>query len=213
MSRKSFHDELKTLKEDMLKMGVLVEDTLHNAIKALITEDLDLARKVVAGDDDIDDYYINIEQESMRLLATQFPVARDLRLVYSVLFVTIHLERMGDLASNIAAMTQKISEGPKLEKLLDTIQEMGSFASKIVHSSLEAFDKKDLELAKKLPEMDEPIDDLFKIFFKELVNQAGNEETIDAASNMVLAARYVERIADHAVDIGERVNFLVTGRL
>lgn len=211
--RKQFHQELKTLRRQLMEMGDLVEETVQNAIKSLVDEDLVLAEKVVNGDDDIDNYYIKLEEECMRLLATQFPVARDLRLVYSVLFVTIHLERMGDLASNIAAMTYKISEGPKLQNMLDTLQEMGTLSSKIVHASLEAFDKKDLELAKKLPEMDEPIDDLFKVFFKELGKQAGNEETIDAASNMVLAARYVERISDHAVDIGERVSFLVTGRL
>lgn len=211
--RKIFHDELKLLKKDILKMGVLVEQRIHNAINALVNDDLGSAEEVVKGDDDIDKIYIDLEASSMRLLATQSPVAKDLRFIYSVLFVTIHLERMGDLASNIASMVSKASGGPRLENMLEIIQEMGALSSKIVHSSLEAFDKKDLELAQKLPEMDEPIDNLFKLFFKELVNQAGNEETVDAASNMVLAARYVERIADHAVDIGERVNFLVTGQL
>ncbi|TET53186.1 MAG: phosphate signaling complex protein PhoU [Actinobacteria bacterium] len=211
--RKIFHDELKLVKKDILKMGVLVEQRIHNAINALVNDDLASAEEVVKGDDDIDKFYIDLEANSMRLLATQSPVAKDLRFIYSVLFVTIHLERMGDLASNIASMVSKASGGPRLENMLGIIQEMGVLSSKIVHSSLEAFDKKDLELAKRLPEMDEPIDNLFKLFFKELVNQAGNEETVDAASNMVLAARYVERIADHAVDIGERVNFLVTGQL
>ncbi len=211
--RKIFHEELESLKSEMLEMGSLVAQTLDDSIKALINEDFKLAEKLVKGDDEIDDYYIKLEKESMRLLATQFPVAKDLRLVYSVLFVTIHLERMGDLASNIAKMAKKISEGPKIGRLLDTIQEMGAMSSKLVHASLKAFDKKDIELARKLPEMDEPIDDLFKTFFKELVKLAGNEDTIDAASNMVLAARYVERISDHAVDIGERVNFLVGGEL
>ncbi len=211
--RKIFHDELKLLKKDILKMGVLVEQRIHNAINALVNDDLGSAEEVVKGDDDIDKLYIDLEASSMRLLATQSPVAKDLRFIYSVLFVTIHLERMGDLASNIASMVSKASGGPRLENMLEIIQEMGTLSGKIVHSSLEAFDKKDLDLAKELPEMDEPIDDLFKLFFKELVNQAGNEETVDAASNMVLAARYVERIADHAIDIGERVNFLVTGQL
>jgi len=211
--RKIFHEELDALKSEVLEMGSLVEQTLHDSINALVNEDLKLADKVVKGDDDIDDFYIKLERESMRLLATQFPVAKDLRLVYSVLFVTIHLERMGDLASNIAAMVKKVGEGPRLEGLVDTVQEMGTMASKIVHASLEAFDKKDVKLAKKLPEMDEPVDELFKTFFKELVKLAGNEDTIDAASNMVLAARYVERISDHAVDIGERVNFLVGSEL
>ncbi|KKN50811.1 hypothetical protein LCGC14_0628930 [marine sediment metagenome] len=211
--RKIFHEELDALKSEVLEMGSLVEQTLYDAINALVNEDLKLAEKVVKGDDDIDDFYIKLERESMRLLATQFPVAKDLRLVYSVLFVTIHLERMGDLASNIAAMVKKVGEGPRIEGLVNTVQEMGTMAGKIVHASLEAFNKKDVKLAKKLPEMDEPVDELFKTFFKELIKLAGNEDTIDAASNMVLAARYVERISDHAVDIGERVNFLVGGEL
>lgn len=210
--RRTFHEELKGLQEDILKMGSLVEQCVHDAIRALVEGDIKLAEKVIAGDDVIDALNLSIEERSMHLLARQSPVARDLRLIHSILFIIIHLERMGDLSYNLAKMARKKTP-VQIKSLVDTLQEMGILAGKLVHASLEAFANRDAKLAAKLAKMDEPIDDLFKVFFKDLAKYAGQENMFDAASYMILAARYIERIADHAVDIGERVNYLVTGHM
>lgn len=208
--RRTFEKELKELKNDILRMGSLVEDSLNKALTSLESSDVKLAEEVLANDQDIDKLNYDIEEKSTTLTATQCPVARDLRLIHSILFIAVHLERAGDLASNLAKMTFKIKEVHVI-KYTSLLEEMGDKASKLIHLSLEAFANNDIKLAKELPKMDEPIDETFKAFFKEIVKSGGDEMILDALSNIILAARYIERIADHAVDIGQRVTYMVTG--
>ncbi len=210
--RKTFHTELKDLRKEVLRMGELVTEQIDDGVKALVDGDAKLVEKVIAGDDEIDRITIYVEEQGLALLARQAPVAIDLRLIHSMMFISSHLERMGDLSLNLAKAARKttVKEEGVSQELLDLIQQMGGLVHGIVDASLEAFDKRDCDQARKLPEMDEPIDALFKQFFRELTKFT-EEETIDWASNMVLASRYLERIADHAVDIGERVCYLVTG--
>lgn len=209
--RKTFHQELKELRNEVLRMGGLVMQQIDDGVTSLVEGDAELVEKVIAGDDEIDRITMQVEEQGLALLARQAPVAVDLRLIQSLLFISVHLERMGDLALNIAKAARKTtvkSEGSA--ELLELISKMGGLAQEVVAASLDAFDRKDCALAHKLPEMDEPIDELFKLFFKEL-SKCVDEEQMEWASNMVLASRYLERIADHAVDIGERVCYLVTG--
>lgn len=209
--RKTFHQELKELKGEVLRMGQLVTEQIDDGVKALVKADEKLVAKVIDGDDEIDDITIKVEEQGLALLARQAPVAVDLRLIQSLMFIAVHLERMGDLALNVAKAARKTtvkSEGSP--ELIGLINKMGKKVHKVVDASLDAFDRKDCSLAQRLPEMDEPIDALFKQFFKELTKST-DEESLEWASNMVLASRYLERIADHAVDIGERVCYLVTG--
>lgn len=212
--RKTFHDALKALRQDVRRMGELAVESVDDAIKALLTGDLELAAKVVEGDDDIDRLYLAIEEESISLMARQSPVARDLRLIHSAMFIAVHLERMGDLATNVAKTARRVTsqtqDGP--DALMELLERMGGVVLDVVRASLEAFANKDVELAERLPEMDEPIDSLYKEFFRALAAYE-DEESLEWATSMVLASRYLERIADHAVDIGERVEFLVTGEL
>ncbi|RJQ54125.1 MAG: phosphate transport system regulatory protein PhoU [Actinobacteria bacterium] len=209
--RKTFHQELRDLRTEVLHMGQLVTEAIDDGVKALVEGDAALVEKVIAGDDEIDRLTMDVEEQGLALLARQAPVAIDLRLIHSMMFISVHLERMGDLALNIAKAARKttVKEEGSAE-LLALISRMGELVHGVVDASLDAFDRKDCDLARKLPEMDEPIDQLFKQFFKELTKFT-DEEKIDWASNMVLASRYLERIADHAVDIGERVCYLVTG--
>lgn len=211
--RKTFHDELKDLQQQILKMGKLVEKAIKDSVKSLIDDDVSLADKVIKGDDKVDDLALSIEEQAMAIQARQSPVAKDLRLIYSVQFIAIHLERMGDLSLNIAKGVKRTSDEPRIKSLLDLLLKMGILTSKVVDTSLKAFMLKDLEIARKLPVMDEPIDALFKEFLKELSQLSAKGKSLDWASNMVLASRYLERIADHAVDIGERVCYLVTGEM
>lgn len=212
MPRKTFHEELKYLRQEILKMGWLVEKAVGDSVQALINSDMKLASEVIEGDEQIDKMYLSVEEQTLALAARQAPVARDLRLIHSIIFLAGHLERMGDLALNIAKTAQRTAKAKGIQSLLDLLAKMDVQTRKVISTSLEAFEKKDCLLAKTLPDMDEPIDALFKEFVKEL-SRVGEEESIDWASNMVLASRWLERIADHAVDIGERVCYLVTGEM
>ena len=170
----------------------------------------DVAERVIASDDDMDRRCLAIEERVLETIATQFPVARDLRLLYSLTYVAMHLERMADLSVNIAKATRRTAGRQGPQTLYDLIQAEGNLVYRVLEATIEALDKNDLELARKLPELDEPIDHLYKQFFRELA-RLSNEEDIEWASQMVLASRYLERIADNSVDIGERIAYLITG--
>jgi phosphate transport system protein len=208
--RENFRQELRDLKAEVLLIGRLVVDQTADGVKALVEGDLDLAERVIAADDDIDRRTLAVEEHSLEVIATQFPVARDLRLLHSLTYISMHLERMGDLALNTAKAARRTAGRRGPQTLYDLIQAQGNLVHRVLEATLEAMDKNDLELARKLPELDEPIDHLFKQFFRELARLQA-EEDIEWASQMVLAARYLERIADNAVDIGERLQYLLTG--
>lgn len=208
--REVFRKELKDLKAEVVGIGRDVCEVTRDGVKALVEADLDLAERVIAGDDEIDRRCLGIEERALETIATQSPVARDLRLLYSLSYIALHLERMGDLAVNIAKAARRTAHRRGPQTLYDLIQAQGNLVHRVLDAMLEALEKNDIELARKLEELDEPIDHLFKQFFRELA-RLQEEESIEWASSMVLASRYLERIADNAVDIGERIVFLITG--
>ena len=165
---------------------------------------------MIAGDDEIDRRTLAIEEHSLEVMATQFPVARDLRLIHSLTYIAMHMERMGDLDVNLAKAARRTASRKGPQTLYDLIQAQGNLVYRVLEAMMDSLDRYDLELARKLPELDEPIDHLFKQFFRELARLT-DEDEIEWASSMVLASRYLERIADNAVDIGERITYLVTG--
>ncbi|MBI4744384.1 MAG: phosphate signaling complex protein PhoU [Actinobacteria bacterium] len=209
--RKTFHEELKELQAEILRMGDLAVSAVTKSIKSLIEGNIELADEVIIGDDEVDKLNLDIEEASMHILARQQPVAKDLRLIHAVLLITVHLERIGDYALNIAKITKRLNRQIEEKTLLDLISEMGSLSCSLVNKSLQAFDEKDAELATSLSLLDEPIDHLYKRFLKELKKSRDDEDFMGEATELILASRYLERVADHAVDIGERVTFLVTG--
>lgn len=208
--REGFRKELKDLRAEVLEIGHDVEDATRKAVTSLVEGDIDLAQQVIANDDSFDRRCLGIEEHAIEVIATQFPVARDLRLLYSLTYMALHLERMADLAVNIAKATKRTASRRGPQTLYDLIQAQGNLVYRVLDATMEAFEKSDLELARKLEDLDEPIDHLYKQFFREL-GRLQDEEDIEWASSMVLAARYLERIADNAVDIGERIAYLVTG--
>lgn len=208
--REQFTKELKTLHADVVDIVRHVTTATRSAVTSLVAGDVDLANEVIAGDDAIDRACMGIEERVLETIATQFPVARDLRLLQSLTFIAMHLERMGDLSVNIAKATRRTAGRKGPQTLYDLIQAQGNLVYRVLDATGEALEKRDLELACKLPELDEPIDHLYKQFFRELA-RLHEEEDIEWASSMVLASRYLERIADNAVDIGERIAYLVTG--
>ncbi|MCL4079094.1 phosphate signaling complex protein PhoU [Coriobacteriia bacterium Es71-Z0120] len=210
MMREGFRKELKDLKANVLAIGHDIVDVTRDAVRALVEGDVELAQRVIDGDSDIDARCLGIEERSLEIIATQFPVARDLRLLHSLAYIAMHFERMADLAVNIAKAARRTAGRQGPQTLYDLIQAQGNLVQRVLQAMLEALEKNDLEMSRKLQDLDEPIDHLFKQFFRELA-RLQDEEDIEWGSSMVLASRYLERIADHAVDIGERITYMVTG--
>lgn len=208
--REAFRQELKALKAEVLSISRDVIDMVRQAVAALVEGDVDKAQAVLDRDDEMDRRTLGIEEKSLEIIATQAPVARDLRLLYSLTFMALHLERMADLACNIAKAAMRTANRRGPQTLYDLIQAQGNLVARVLDAMTEAFEKSDLELARKLQDLDEPIDHLYKQFFREL-SRIHDEQDIEWASSMVMASRYLERIADNAVDIGERIAYLITG--
>ncbi|MBS3957601.1 MAG: phosphate signaling complex protein PhoU [Clostridiales bacterium] len=208
--REQFRQELKDLKIEVLSIGRAVTARTRDSVSSLVTGDVDLAQSVVDGDEEIDRRTQSVEERALEVIATQFPVARDLRLLHSLTYIALHLERMADLAVNIARAAKRTAGRRGPQTLYDLIQAQGNLVYRVLEATCEALETNDLELARKLQDLDEPIDHLYKQFFRELA-RLHDEEDIEWASSMVLASRYLERIADNAVDIGERIAYLITG--
>ena len=210
--RKSFHEQLAEAERLVVETTGLVLRQIDGAMNALKGRDKALADIVIAGDDDVDAKYIEIEQRVLTLLATQAPVASDLRLVSAVLHINIHLERMADLCTNMGKFVKLAPQGPFSEEIMLEIVEMGRQSAKMLETAIQAFSKRDLEMALSLPGMDETIDRLNRSLFKRVARQfIGHEEEVEWGSRMILVSRQLERMGDHAVDIAEQVAFMITG--
>ncbi len=208
--RKSFHEQLGEAEAAIVEMAGLSLQQLDRVLRALDRGDEALAEIVIGGDDPIDELYIQIEEKILMLLALQAPVASDLRLVSAILHINIHVERVADLCVNIAKFVKLTIDMPTSEDILRELIEMGRHAGLMLDASIQSFSKRDLELAMGLPRVDDRIDRLNRRIFKELV-KLGDESMIEWAARMVLVSRQLERMGDHAVDIGEQVAFMITG--
>jgi len=195
-----------------MEMASLVERAIADANRALIERDAALAKQTIAMDDDIDRMEKAIEKQCLKIIMQQQPVAGDLRLVSSVLKITTDLERIGDHAADISEITARISEKPYVEKPEDYFPQMADAAAKMVTESIDAFVKKDLALAEGVIAYDATVNGLFKKVKKvlvELIRQ--NAENSDQAIDLIMIAKYFERIGDHAKNIAEWVIFSLTG--
>lgn len=212
--RTTFEQRLEGLEAKLLQMGQVVQTQLDRTLEALARFDLTLADEVVVRDDQLDRDYVEVEEEILRTLALQAPVAKDLRLVAGVLHVNAHLERMGDLCVNMARFVRLVKDYPPVPEIMATLTEMGSHAQRLVAAAMTSFARRDLELAERLPLMDQPLDQLNERIFRlgERLD-LDHEGAVEWASRMILVARYLERIGDHSVDIGEQVVFIVTGEV
>lgn len=211
MPRTHFHEGLERLELDVRSMGELAERAVGQAVDALVRSDDDLAERVIAEDDAIDDFYLSVERRILELLALQTPVAGDLRLISAMLHINLHLERVGDMAVNIAKIYRSVRELPGNATILTQLQEMSDVVRPMLRCAMEAFARRDLELCTKLPEMDDPVDRLNLGMYKEVAALAADADALDWGLRMQVVARQLERVGDHAVDIGEQVGFLLTG--
>jgi len=211
MGRDHFHHALDTLELDLLTIGEMAERMIGEAVDALQRNDVALTEKVIAADDQVDDLYVSVEQRTFELLALQTPVATDLRLISAILHVNLHLERVGDMAVNIAKITRVTSGLPRSQTILTHLQEMCDVVRPMLRTALDAFTRRDLELARRLPAMDEPVDRLNRNMYREVAACAGDQDLLEWAAHMMVVSRQLERVGDHAVDTAEQVAFLITG--
>jgi phosphate transport system protein len=212
MERHHFEGDLQALKQRLLTMGALVEERAHQAIGALIHRRLDEAEAVIAADKEINDLQIEIDDRCLKLLALQQPMATDLRLITSAMKINADLERIGDQAVNIAENTIKLLPQPPLKPLID-IPRMADIAEKMTRDSLDAFVRRDAELARSVLTRDDEVDSLKDQVFRELLTyMMADPGTIQRALALILISRNVERIADHATNIAEDVIFLVEAK-
>jgi phosphate transport system protein len=209
--RKGFHEELRELKNKMLKMGSLVEEAIFNSVEALKKQDLSLAERVINNDDNIDIYEINLEEECTKLIALQQPVASDLRTIIVISKLVTDLERIGDHASNIAEMVQRIGKEPLVKPLID-IPRMTDIVTRRLRESLDAFVNQDVEQAKRVAKEDEEVDILDEQILRELLTfMMQDPRTIKQATYLIFISRFLERIGDHSTNICERVIYMATG--
>jgi phosphate transport system protein len=212
MERHHFEEELQTLKNRLLTMGALVEERAHQAIKALVNRSQESAEQIIASDKEVNDLQIDVDDRCLRLLATQTPLASDLRLITSAMKINSDLERIGDQAVNIAENVIKLLPQPPLKPLID-IPRMAEIAQQMTRDALDSFVKRDVLLARDVLRRDDEVDSLKDQVFRELLTyMMADPGTIQRALALILISRNLERIADHATNIAEDVIFLVEAK-
>ena len=210
--RASFHDELAQLEAALQEEGDLVLRVLRSALNALARGDSELAEEVIGFDDEIDKRYLAIETGVQSLLARQTPVATDLRLVLAVLRVNLHLERMADYCVTVAKLTKLMGNLYVTETtIMHSLEDMGQRAEQMIRVALDSFADRDAEKAKSLNDLDELIDRANRQAVDDVLSLGDSPDEREYGLRMLVISRCVERIGDHAVDIGEQVGYLVTG--
>jgi phosphate transport system protein len=210
-ARSRFHEELDSLETEIVTLADLAERSVAGAFEALLKRDPELADRVIAADDEADRHYLDVERKVLMLLARQTPVASDLRLISAVLHINLHLERVADMGVNIAKIAKVTMEWPSHETVLTHLQEMADVAGTMLRTAIAAFVRRDLKLCRALPKMDDPVDRLNRGMYREVAALAGDPRMLEWGIHMNVVSRQLERVADHAVDIGEQVAFLLTG--
>jgi phosphate transport system protein len=208
--RITFQEELDQLEASLQEEGSLVLRSLRGAMNALSQRDVELADEVIAFDDEIDRFYLQIEAEIQSLLARQTPVASDLRLVLAMLHVNLHLERMADYCVTIAKLTKLVAEIDPDPAVLKSLEEMGDRAEEMIRVALDSFSNRDLVGAESLVDLDELIDRSNRRFVEAVLEIVGDPDLYEWVLRMVIVSRTIERIGDHAVDIGEQTAYLLT---
>jgi phosphate transport system protein len=211
-ARHAYAGEIERLEHDLLEMGSRAEDMVGLAVQALSRLDVGLAKTVCVRDDEIDRMDLEIEDRCIRLLALQHPIATQLRMISTAMKMITDVERIGDLAVEIAKITMKIDKELGSTDIID-VPRMAKVAQRMIRDALEAYVKRDLELVKKIIGDDDEVDNLYRELRGQLFDSMRSDpDNVVTDSWLLLAIHHVERIADHAVNIAERVSFMVTGR-
>jgi phosphate transport system protein len=210
---KAFDIELKELKEKLLHEAGLVERAIQDAIKALLERTSDVARKVIEDDDSINTLEVEIDEFCLKLLALRQPAARDLRFITTAIKINYDLERIGDMAVNICERVLELNQESQLKPYID-LPTMANIVQTMVKESLDAFVKEDVQLALKVTQDDEKVDNYLDQIFRELLTYMMQDaRTISRATRLLFISKNLERMADHAVNIAELVIFMVEGKI
>ncbi len=212
-TRHAFDEELADLKQELVKMGSFVESMLDRSIRALVHHDVNLAKQVILADDIADEMDLGIEQHCMRLLALQQPMSRDLRTIGTVMKVIADVERVGDYCVDIARSAITLADTAYFKELVD-IPRMATAVADMLRLALQALVSEDLELVDTVAAQDDEVDDMWKALEQELTQiMQERPEVVPQSVQLLLVARYLERIADHVVNVAERVAYMVTGEI
>jgi phosphate transport system protein len=211
--RVEFHEQLRELEREALSTIDLVMVALDQAIEAVVNRDSELAVMVIEGDDRIDGRYLDVHQGILSLLARQSPVASDLRLVAALLHTIMHIERAGDLCVNIAKLVPLMGDPPADPgEVVSKLQAAAAQARDQLKQAQLAFEQRNLSLAENLTKQDDVIDSLNRQIFQEAVETGGSDpHSREWAAHAMMIARYLERMGDHTVDIGEQIAFVISG--
>ena len=209
--RIGLQEDLDTVQATLLEEGDLVLRSLRGALNAVREADAELADEVVAFDDEVDRRYQAVEAAIEVLLARQTPVAVDLRLVLAMLHMNLHLERMADYCVTIAKLTKLVADIEPEPRMIEAFEEMGSRAEEMIRVAIDSFVERDFDRAASLPDLDELIDRANRRVVRQVVELGGDEAKFEWGLRMMMVSRCLERIGDHAVDIGEQTAYLVTG--
>ncbi len=211
--RTVFHKRLREIQDDIIVMGSMVSKAILRSIDALKNRDLELARQIIADDQKINDKRFEIEEKCIELIATQQPLASDLRIIIAILNITTEIERIGDYAVGIARIVIMIGDEPPLKPLID-IPRMAEQTVDMLRRSLDALINRDADAARKIANEDDLVDNLYNQVFRELLTfMAEDPKTITRATRLMWTAHNLERAADRVTNICERVVFIVTGKM
>lgn len=212
--RIEYHQELDDLKSELVRLGAMVAETIGIGTAVLLDRDLAGAQRLIDGDDVIDTLSLEIEEECFRLLALQAPMASDLRLLLTTLRVVSELERSADLMVNVCKASRRVYDLELTPKLRGLIEQMGVEAAFLIRNSIDSYIDADTSLAAALDDIDDRLDDL-QISYVEAIFESHQQDSLSlrGAVQLALIGRYFERTGDHAVNIGERVIYMVTGWL
>jgi phosphate transport system protein len=213
MLRKTFENEIQQVKDDVLMLGSMVEQALINSVESLKKRDIKAAEKIFAEDQEINKKRFAIENQLMVLIATQQPMAHDLRLLASCMEIISELERMGDYAKGIANINIRMGDAPLLKPLID-IPRMAQIGVDMLHHALTAFVNEDVEAARSIPIQDDEVDALYNQVYRELMTFVIQDaKTMERANWLLWVAHNLERVADRVTNICERTVFIVTGEM
>ena len=211
--RAGYHRRLRDIQDEILVMGSMVDKALSSSVEALKARDIDSAKRIIADDEKVNRKRFDIEERCIQLIATQQPMAGDLRVIIAVLNIIVELERIGDYAEGIARIVVMIGDEPPLKPLID-IPRMAAKATTMLQRSLEAFINRDAETARQVAAQDDEIDSLYDQVFRELLTfMIEDPRTITRATRLIWVAHNLERSADRVTNICERVEFAVTGKM
>ena len=213
MATSALSSQLRALEDELLIMGNMVEKSIAKSLDALKRRDLDASRQVILEDDYVDQKRFDIEERCINVMATQSPVARDLRILITILHSSVELERMADYAEGIGKISLMMGDEPPLKPLID-IPRMAEMASGMLRHSLDAFVNRDLVAAHQVCKDDDNVDEIYDQVYRELLSfMAEDPKTIKRATYLLWVTHDLERIADRATNIAERVIYLITGKL